>query len=90
MLMVSISTPLTALALQAPRGPQGPNRVLTSADKFCWKRHCNQLTSQQFKLMYRVDERSFDILLGWIRPYITVKDELQATRSRKAVGAIPP
>ena len=71
-------------------GPQGKNQELESESAFSWKAHCGRLTSAEFKMRYRIDELSFDELLGKIRDEIDVKDESQAANSRSSVGKILP
>ena len=83
------SVSLLALGMRPWRGPQGPNECIPQSDAFVWTKHCARLTPAQFRLMYRMDARSFDALLDKIWPHL-VSDEKQSRCSRKGVGAVPP
>ena len=87
-MMMSFVATVAADAAKSRLGPQGKNQKLASA--FSWAAHCGQLTSAEFKMRYRIDELSFDVLLEKIRDKIDIKDESQAAKSRSSVGKIVP
>ena len=73
-----------AYVLHKPtQGPQGVKRKDSSP--FIWRDHVARLTPAEFKLRYRLTAPVFNSLVERIEPHLSVKDDLQAIRSKGAV-----